>query len=162
MTHMWLQVGYKGEARAINSQLSNRPTNNQQQPTNQSFVYNGHTRTPWSPSFPSQSPSQANDSAQELWPLKRVPSQKTYQKICRVQGTSFSHAIHKMCFVHSHGSQAALTNPNSTNRGRGHAKHELHMPGQSTHIPLSKRIERTLGIHQTSRFSRKPAARRRL
>ncbi|CAG8577227.1 9503_t:CDS:2 [Acaulospora colombiana] len=59
------------------------------------------------------------------------------------------------------GYRAALTNPNTTHAGREHAKHELHAHGQSAHVPLTKKIERTLGIHQTSRASRKRANARR-
>lgn len=59
------------------------------------------------------------------------------------------------------GYRAALTNPNTTHAGREHAKHELHAHGQSAHVPLTKKIERTLGIHQTSHASRKRANARR-
>ncbi|KIM21269.1 hypothetical protein M408DRAFT_110067 [Serendipita vermifera MAFF 305830] len=68
---------------------------------------------------------------------------------------------HKKRANRNAGYKASLTNPNSTKAGRAHAKHELHMRGQSAHVPLTKKIERTLGMHQTSRSTRKKAAARR-
>jgi len=68
---------------------------------------------------------------------------------------------HKKRANKSAGYKASLTNPHTTKAGRAHAKHELHMRGESAHVPLSKKIERTLGMHQTSRSTRKKAAARR-
>ncbi|CAG7847193.1 SubName: Full=Uncharacterized protein {ECO:0000313/EMBL:CCA66768.1} [Serendipita indica DSM 11827] len=53
------------------------------------------------------------------------------------------------------GLKSALTNPNSTHAGRAQAKHELHMRGQSAHVPLMAKVKRALGMHQTPRHQRK-------
>jgi len=54
------------------------------------------------------------------------------------------------------GYKAALSNPNTTRRGREHAKHELrHMGrGREAHVPLLTKIKRTLGIRSTPRRQR--------
>ncbi|KAG8785850.1 hypothetical protein FRB91_002415 [Serendipita sp. 411] len=59
------------------------------------------------------------------------------------------------------GLKSTLTNPNSTHAGRARAKHELHARGQTAHVPIHKKIMRTLGIHQTSRTQRKTTAARK-
>ncbi|KAF5393922.1 hypothetical protein D9757_000374 [Collybiopsis confluens] len=52
------------------------------------------------------------------------------------------------------GYKAALANPNTTSRGRKHAKHELHAMGRSSHVSLMTKIKRTLGIRSTPRRKR--------
>ncbi|KAJ7162595.1 hypothetical protein C8R43DRAFT_1123291 [Mycena crocata] len=49
------------------------------------------------------------------------------------------------------GLKAALANPNTTHRGRKHAKAELHTMGRSTHVPFMTKVKRTLGIRSSPR-----------
>ena len=55
------------------------------------------------------------------------------------------------------GYKAALTNPNTTRRGREHAKHELERMGRGreAHVPLMTRVKRALGIRSTPRQQRR-------
>ncbi|KAE9404496.1 hypothetical protein BT96DRAFT_419345 [Gymnopus androsaceus JB14] len=52
------------------------------------------------------------------------------------------------------GYKAALANPNTTRRGRSHAKQELRAMGESTHVPFMTKVKRTLGIRSTPRRKR--------
>ncbi|KDN50023.1 hypothetical protein RSAG8_01359, partial [Rhizoctonia solani AG-8 WAC10335] len=51
------------------------------------------------------------------------------------------------------GYKAALSNPNTTHKGRKHAKRELGRMGRGNeaHVSLGTRIQRTLGIRSTRR-----------
>ncbi|KAJ6567258.1 hypothetical protein DFH09DRAFT_1034374 [Mycena vulgaris] len=49
------------------------------------------------------------------------------------------------------GYKAALANPNTTSRGRKHAKAELHSMGRSAHVPFMTKVKRTLGIRSSPR-----------
>ncbi|KAJ7122822.1 hypothetical protein C8R44DRAFT_621151 [Mycena epipterygia] len=65
------------------------------------------------------------------------------------------------------GYKSALSNPNTTRRGRKHAKAELHsmvrLHGRSSHVPFMTKVKRTLGIRSTPRrrttFGRRERAR---
>ncbi|KAJ7688346.1 hypothetical protein B0H17DRAFT_1068237 [Mycena rosella] len=56
------------------------------------------------------------------------------------------------------GYKAALANPNTTHRGRKHAKAELHSMGRSSHVPFMTRVRRTLGIRSSPRRTTRRAA----
>ncbi|PPQ77273.1 hypothetical protein CVT25_010855 [Psilocybe cyanescens] len=49
------------------------------------------------------------------------------------------------------GYKAALANPNTTHRGRTHAKRELRAMGRDTHVPFMTKVKRALGIRSTPR-----------
>ncbi|KAJ7499306.1 hypothetical protein FB451DRAFT_1204962 [Mycena latifolia] len=53
------------------------------------------------------------------------------------------------------GFKAALANPNTTSRGRKHAKAELRGMGRSTQVPFMTKVKRTLGIRSTPRRQRR-------
>ncbi|KAJ7283388.1 hypothetical protein C8J57DRAFT_1498453 [Mycena rebaudengoi] len=59
------------------------------------------------------------------------------------------------------GYKSALSNPNTTSRGRKHAKAELHAMGRSAHVPFWTKVKRTLGIRSTPRRQRVAATRTR-
>ncbi|KAJ7122904.1 hypothetical protein C8R44DRAFT_784884 [Mycena epipterygia] len=52
------------------------------------------------------------------------------------------------------GYKSALSNPNTTPRGRKHAEAELHAMGRSAHVPFMTKVKRTLGIRSTPRRER--------
>ncbi|KAH9983469.1 hypothetical protein BJV74DRAFT_617005 [Russula compacta] len=61
------------------------------------------------------------------------------------------------------GYRAALVNPNTTRRGRRHAKRELRRMGRGdeAHVPFMTKVKRTLGIRSTPRSERRWSRRRR-
>jgi len=61
------------------------------------------------------------------------------------------------------GYKAALSNPNTTRRGREHAKHELRLMGRDrdAHVPFITKVKRALGIRNTPRRQRRAELNRR-
>jgi len=58
------------------------------------------------------------------------------------------------------GYRVALADPNTTQEGRAHARHDIHSKGHSAHVPLMTRIKRILGIRYNAHPRRNISLRR--